>query len=1294
MAGIFYQLSYSCWKMLDIFKDMFPDEQRSVRLEGVEDLDVLKAHFETGYEYEFIQIKHSDNKMNSASFWEKNVLQNFAEVFTEHPDAKFRFVYDMPLADGYLQGFLKKDWSSEAQTYWHSKLLALKSDNKFKHCKWDKFDPTDFLKRIEFERISGSEIENECLKKLIAHYSIHTGNETQFLRALFFEAFSWSIEKQLIERSDLIRLIDWVKEDISKGGANPAEQKRWLSKVSFAESPLVNETGYFEGKAARPIHITLGLPIRRNKWEQRIEDTFNKFDITVIRSSSGQGKSTLAWQFSKHLTEKGFAVYEMLWCGDEKEIGNIMTLLEGRVKVGEVVVIVIDGLSKAVSKWHALARNIDHLPIKFIITAREEDWYRYGADSSQLRLRLVDIDMSFEEAELIYKQLYNKGKIHGSITSWQPEWEKVKERGLLIEYVYLLTKGEMIGDRLRMQIANLNSIQDGKAIIEILRLISLADQLNIKIQSKKLVNHIEAHIGFQRDRGEVLRSVEKEYYIQLDNYYVEGLHPVRSEHLSKQLHHNIPIEESLNAILSLVDVDYLFDYCTNAPQFLSEPDRKDFYKQLARHCSLRPYSETVKAIDGIFSYTVLKHWTDNKVLYDEAFRRNVIGIFALEALPWNTTSILSILKTSFGEQNENIDYLLSKVNGLKKYRPEDFDLYIFLSLLKSYMNGKEVKDSYIGLGSMMQWFSLFNIECPVISQITDEDILKSIKFDQIEDSRELARAYHVSRPKHYEDFVRRKKTEIISWLKRKTVSLIISEKEDAIYIKYILYEHPEKANDFSVDRIKTIYYVLPVYETYCTEAIIPQIVSPELFENVRREAEKRISRQNIPDQFKVHINQIWLRSIESQYEAVSIYDWQNEWYTIRAKALDFTKLCVRILEVLLQGNQSRIRTSAYQIDEQRIDLLQLLNSERKFPYGKRLFSQSNEFDEELKIISEWSFSFANFVNQFHNIVTPEKNNAQNIADLNIVTANGKLTIMQKSFRSISGKTFNYFPTQNLEKEELVWYSRLVRTIAYYINHQDSKGKLVNPRDIILQWWEETNSNRLNTLLQILKSFEQKTGITVRLPKKIVNDGILKQVVIGIENIGLDHFGDYLLTFAVDLADLVELDIHSISLVFIENNESSTAISISVEWLRDIKKMSETGESDNIALSSFGKPIPIIVTQEILESLEGDVRVKIIEPNLSVSAISDLLLTLWKLSEAKRWLDLSNTIEAEWLAELKGNCKKEIKEQLMIIRNTVENDEYIKYEGLATRIVDHEDLVGNDELQEYFNELITSVNKFS
>ena len=109
--------------------------------------------------------------------------------------------------------------------------------------------------------------------------------------------------------------------------------------------------------------------------------------------------------------------------------------------------------------------------------------------------------MTKEEAEKVFQLFKDAGKIHPSIGNWQSAWEKVADRGLLIEYVYLLTQGEMIEERLSRQVHLLSLELDSKSKLEILRLVSVADLCSVWMPTSSLINSIENGIGFLGDRG-------------------------------------------------------------------------------------------------------------------------------------------------------------------------------------------------------------------------------------------------------------------------------------------------------------------------------------------------------------------------------------------------------------------------------------------------------------------------------------------------------------------------------------------------------------------------------------------------------------------------------------------------------------------------------------------------------------------------------------------------------------------------------------------------------------------------
>ena len=317
------------------------------------------------------------------------------------------------------------------------------------------------------------------------------------------------------------------------------------------------------------MHIAAGLPIERSLWEKEIMGAIDNFDITVVKASSGQGKSTLAWRVAQAFSQQNYTVYELTEIG-VNGVNDVFTFIQSRLKAGLLPLIVIDGLNEDVKDWAYLAEKTQILRgVKFLLTSREEDWFRYGKQKvSRLYLKSVNIELSEGEAQMLFTAFKKQGKIHVNILHWQIAWEKVRDKKLLIEYVYLLTQGNMIHERLEEQILFLQKENDSTAKINILRLISIADMLNIKIMTKNLLQFIEHSIGFKNDKGSILNSLKLEYHIQLEeNYWVIGLHPVRSSHIAQILHQTLPYSETLINLISIIfynrTVKTVYAYCSN-----------------------------------------------------------------------------------------------------------------------------------------------------------------------------------------------------------------------------------------------------------------------------------------------------------------------------------------------------------------------------------------------------------------------------------------------------------------------------------------------------------------------------------------------------------------------------------------------------------------------------------------------------------------------------------------------------------------------------------------------------------
>ena len=104
--------------------------------------------------------------------------------------------------------------------------------------------------------------------------------------------------------------------------------------------------------------------------------------------------------------ENEYIPYQLLWCDEIKEIGNIVQYFKARIQLGEKILILIDNLDNHLSKWNYLVQLLQselHCHYKLLITSREMDWYNYSGDLSNIQSLKV-IKPVLEEKEAQNKQ--------------------------------------------------------------------------------------------------------------------------------------------------------------------------------------------------------------------------------------------------------------------------------------------------------------------------------------------------------------------------------------------------------------------------------------------------------------------------------------------------------------------------------------------------------------------------------------------------------------------------------------------------------------------------------------------------------------------------------------------------------------------------------------------------------------------------------------------------------------------------------------------------------------------------
>jgi len=1237
IRGFNFQFLYACYQILSS-----KDNNYTIGLEGVEDVDIL-------HNDEYIQVKSSKNSIDASFFNSKGVLKNYLEVYIKDRNSNFLFVHNSTITKGHLASLEKKKLSEKSFEYWKKKVENLDGGKNI--------DIQSFLQKITFQKVDKEVLYKQCKQLLLEKFNLNSGVEEQFLNSLLYHVSLWSEERKMVKHQDILKVIELVKDASSKTPTNEAIKNNLITSVSFETHNNTTDLGYFDGKAARPIHIGLGLPVERKEWQSKIKDSVDEYGVTVVKSSSGQGKSTLAWQVAYELKEVGFSVYQLNYSESKENIESIFDFIETRVKIGQLPLIVVDGLDKRVEKWDILAERIFDLPVKIIVTSREEDWYRYGLDASRAKLNLVDISLLQNEAKSIFGQLKLKNKLDKEVKSWQPIWEKIESKGLLIEYVYLLTHGKMIHERLEQQIKQLNKEKDAKAKIEILRIVSLSDILNIKIQTRKLTSYIQDNVSFESDRGELYKNLEKEYYLQFDKKYIEGLHPVRSQHLVDILHKTLSVDDTLISLLNLIEDNYIYEYFSKIPSLM---ENEYLLSELAKGISNKKFTSIVSAIDGLMDFEPYNYWQKNSEIYDDVYSEGLIQLFVNFNPPFSDLNTLEEMNKSF--KTDTSKYVVKQKKQLTSFTFKDTFVYKFCLQLADNLNSIELdkNSNYNGLGDLAKWLQKTKVNIPNLLTFSDSLLLSELISRGINEVINLYTYYYIVYTEEYLRFIDRNKVALFAILKEKTNSIIVIEEENELDIRYLIdQEKIDELNECSVSRINIFKSIFPNYEKYNTKVIYLPFPNDEIYKFAIENSRKTIPNENLFDKFDIHLNVIWRKTIMRQYSYESVYEWQRYQSDLRGKFLVFMKECNKLFEYLLESKPNRDIYPLYQ------EVFQLMIQEKEFPVNSRRYDEKEIFESELKGINNYYFPFKNFMRQFIGIIDGTDTHIPlvNLRDVAI-----KLDKMQESFKKIQDKTYQYFNMSDIEKEEKFWVERLLKTVVYFIETNGKKTQVA--KEAVAQWHDKKEKEEIDAITSILQAFVDKTGFMIYHSLNVIEKGNIREFSIAIEGYEEGDLEDVLF----GLVDFYMVDIDYVNIIRVQNKEASYGFRIPKQFFEKVQNELDGGEYEE---SEFGNPLPINITEELLETLNEKITIESQPEEITKTAFVEIMYDIWKLTEYRSNLDAKNEIENKWLQKVKLELVGQIKEKIDLVGS--DEKDYI------LEVIEERVSISKEEIVVYMNE---------
>ncbi|MEW5949055.1 MAG: hypothetical protein AB1711_06545 [Thermodesulfobacteriota bacterium] len=1029
ISGIKYQLTYAVYRTFDLFK---PDAPDSIQLEGIEDVD-LKGHKHiefTGFNVsnEYVQVKTSKKAWDWSRFARSGIIQNFLPVLSADQTATLLVVTNFGYT-GALDEFVK---FCKGDRNILSNKMNRNLHDLCRRAGYQGIDLKELIRHISFVRIIDEELMKKVTDAIITAFDLTTCNADLYFGVLMSNFIELASQRKEVRRVDLESIRLFVQEQINLGSKNPATQNGWIERLKFEKEEHPED--YYEGKNARLGHILADLDVRRHDWEIRIHEALQRSHVCIVRASSGQGKSTLLYRYAfEHYHPETALVIKQL--SDESMVSPIKQAVVARQRLGLPILIFIDNVSEGLQFWHKLAAEFAGQEVYFLITIREEDWFRYSGNASGFVWEIVTPTLSLQEAQNIFSQFQSKGKIASGVPSAEWAYEQVADRQLLIEYTYLVTHGQMLADRLKDQVKQLQRLGEDQAKLQILRLVSVAQAYGAKVAIKSILQHIP----FEQDPDSTLRSLEREYLLFTDGV-CEGLHFVRSQHLIPLLHGVIPVENTMIESVQILDADNLepFISSTFADSGL---DHACLLDALVSKCQQEPLSIINKIAKALFRASEVTYYRLHQGLFDTAFDQiGSPGIFILcsGTLPFQTINLLENLKGVFGVDHPNYT-LLSDL--AKQFTPRQWDERYevkFLQMAIDNVTADRLITDFSEIGALLGWCQLPGISpYRIVQTLSERDWQDQIYKADLLSAANFLIVLHDHARENYDHILATEKDSLMSFFKLSSDTLLINERNGDIYIEFIVDEQKGnmRPSDQAVERLRNLRKFFPDYQHYCSQGLYVSLLG---LQPPVDDTKKAISNDTLRLEIDAEKNAIYMKAIKAYYTSQSVYEWQKQWFILRTELLDFVSKCTEFYKWLFNGRQPKVDA----LNDSLRKSLQQAQRLKDLPV-----KLAERFNEEQKLIGGWETSMRNFVMQFaEHDLNDDAQKSSRLMRYNLKDAVTQIPGAHRAFHSIVTETQSYFDMSDLDEQESASYSYLADILDFWFERPS--GKVHNLRSAI------------------------------------------------------------------------------------------------------------------------------------------------------------------------------------------------------------------------------------------------------
>jgi hypothetical protein len=391
-------------------------------------------------------------------------------------------------------------------------------------------DAEQLLDRLQIVSVAESELEQAVFTTLSG---LCTGvDQDSAFDLLNFWLYLCSENQTQITQEDLIQRINDVGRFTAEREAFHGEWFRSIVPIvdheigSHERAQLEDE--FYRGISARYEHIVAEVDKPRINKLNEIAHKFEENQVVIVHGASGQGKTTIAYRYLRDFFPDQWR-FQVKLVENRRQALNIATALAGQAKAIGIPIAVYLDVSPNDIGWDELVKQLAlQKNINVLVTVREEDFRRASISGTEIQFAEIELKFEQQEAEEIY-QFLAQSEIPDQFLDFDDAWNRFGGNGPLMEFVYLVTQGDSLRERLQQQVGRIqDDVRRGQfsdVELHLLRLVAVASSFEARLKLGELVSSLGL-LSPQR----TLELLEEEYFLRtsVDGTLLEGIHPIRS----------------------------------------------------------------------------------------------------------------------------------------------------------------------------------------------------------------------------------------------------------------------------------------------------------------------------------------------------------------------------------------------------------------------------------------------------------------------------------------------------------------------------------------------------------------------------------------------------------------------------------------------------------------------------------------------------------------------------------------------------------------------------------------------